>query len=113
MVLMDGKKLADRMLAALKEDVAASKKNLRLAVVVVGEDPVIRHFVAEKKKIAARAGIDVCVYPFSADITTTALRGAIADIVHEKRCFSQPTTRTSDVGPTLFGGVAIRDARLW
>ena len=84
MVLLDGKKLAGRMLDAVKNDVGALSKKPRLAVVVVGEDPVIRSFIREKKKAADRVGIDVRIYPFPADITTSALRGRIARIVHEK-----------------------------
>lgn len=61
------------------------KKKLRLAVVVVGEDPVVRSFIGEKKKVAESVGIDVRVYPFDAEITTNELRKRIAEIVHEKK----------------------------
>ncbi|MEK7099126.1 MAG: bifunctional 5,10-methylenetetrahydrofolate dehydrogenase/5,10-methenyltetrahydrofolate cyclohydrolase [Patescibacteria group bacterium] len=84
MILLDGKKISERMLDAVKGDVAGMPKKPRLAVVVVGEDPVITSFIREKKKAGERVGIDVRVYPFPADVTTSALRGRIADIVHEK-----------------------------
>lgn len=84
MTLMDGKKIAERVLGDIRADVAALIKKPRLAVVVVGEDPVITSFIREKKKAGQYVGIDVRVYPFSPDITTNALRGRIADIVHEK-----------------------------
>lgn len=61
------------------------KKKLRLAVVVAGEDPVVRSFIGEKKKAAESVRIDVRVYPFDAEITTNELRKRIAEIVHEKK----------------------------
>ena len=85
MILLEGKKLARKILAEVKEEAGTHKKKLRLAVVVAGEDPVIRSFIAEKKEAAERVGIDVRVYPFEAAITTNELRKRIAEIVHEKK----------------------------
>ena len=85
MMILDGKKIAERMLAGLKVEIAGVSKKLRLAVVVVGEDPVIRSFIREKKKAADYIGIDVRVYPFPAEITTNELRKRISEIVHEKK----------------------------
>lgn len=84
MILMDGKRIAERLLGSMHTDVVALGKQPRLAVVVVGENPVIVSFIREKKKVAERVGIDVRVYPFPADVTTNALRAALSDIVHEK-----------------------------
>lgn len=84
MIVMDGKKIAERILGDVQTDVATLAKKPRLAVVVVGEDPVIQSFIREKKKAAERVGIDVRVYPFPADITTNALRTRIGEIVHQK-----------------------------
>jgi methylenetetrahydrofolate dehydrogenase (NADP+)/methenyltetrahydrofolate cyclohydrolase len=85
MRLLDGKALAQKIFVELKQELIALKKRLRLAVVVVGEDPVVRSFIAEKKKAAEAVGIDVRIYPFDAGITTNELRKRIAEIVHEKK----------------------------
>ena len=85
MTLLDGKKIAERMLAELKEEIAAMKGTLRLAVVVVGQDPVVESFIGQKKKAGESVGIDVRIYPFPTDITTNELRRRIAEIVHEKK----------------------------
>lgn len=61
------------------------KKKIRLGVVMVGKDPVIEKFVAQKKKAAEEIGIDVRIYPFDAAITTNELRKRIAELVHEPR----------------------------
>ena len=83
MILLDGKKLSERILDELKEEIASMKKKLRLGVVVVGKDPVIEKFVAQKKKAAESVGVDVRIYPFDKAITTNELRKRIAAIVHE------------------------------
>lgn len=85
MTLLDGKTLSQKIINGLREEAAAMKKKLRLAVVVAGEDPVVRSFIAEKKKAAESVGIDVRVYPLDAAITTNELRKRIAEIAHEKK----------------------------
>lgn len=84
MQMLDGKKTAERILSELKQDVAGMHK-LRLGVVVVGDDPVIKSFIAQKKKAANAVGVDVRIYPFPADITTNELRRRLAEVVHEGR----------------------------
>lgn len=85
MTILDGKKIAERMLAEIKTEIAGMKKPARLAVVVAGKDPVVESFIAQKKKAAESVGIDVRVYPFPADIATNELRKRISEIVHEKK----------------------------
>lgn len=85
MILLDGKKVGERILAELKTQVAGMAKKPRLAVVVVGEDPVIASFIAQKKKAAEKIGAEVRIYPLPADITTNELRRRISEIVHEKK----------------------------
>lgn len=69
----------------MKKEVAGTAAKLRLAVVMVGENPVIQKFVAQKKKIADSVGIDVRVYSFPEEITTNELRKKLSEIVHEKK----------------------------
>ncbi len=85
MVLLDGKKLADKILAEIKQGLVKEKHSPRLAVVVVGEDPVIRKFIEQKKKVAHSVDIDVRVHPFEESVTTNELRRRIAEIVHEEK----------------------------
>lgn len=83
MILLDGKKLSQRIFDELGAEVSAIKKKIRLGVVVVGKDPVIERFVAQKKKAAEEIGIDVRIYKFDEKITTNELRKRIAELVHE------------------------------
>lgn len=85
MILLDGKKLAQKILDGLKQEVAAMKKKPRLAVAVVGENPVVEKFIATKQKAARSVGIDTRIYRFDEHITTNELRKRIAEIVHEKK----------------------------
>lgn len=85
MILLDGKKLADKILKELKQKLDGSGLSLRLAVVMVGENPVIQKFVEQKKKTAQSIGIDVRIYHFEGAITTNELRKRIAEIVHEEK----------------------------
>ena len=85
MILLDGKKLSQKILEELKKEISGIKRQLRLAVVVVGEDAVVRKFIEQKKKAAEQVGIDIRVYPFEEKITTNELRKRIAEIAHEKK----------------------------
>lgn len=82
--ILDGKKLAEKIFKEIKSEVAELGKSLRLAIVIVGEDPVVRKFVEQKKKKAKEAGIDIRIYPFPEAITTNELRKRMAEIVHEE-----------------------------
>lgn len=85
MVLFDGKKLAERLLDDLKNEIAKKRKKLRLGVIVIGDDPVIQNFIQQKKKMAESVGIDVRIYPFDDTITTNELRKQISAITHEEK----------------------------
>ena len=61
MTLLDGKKIAQRLLDKVKTETSGMKKKLRLAVVVVGSDPAVKNFIAQKKKAGESVGIDVRV----------------------------------------------------
>lgn len=85
MVLLDGKKLSQKILDEVKRDVSTMEKKLRLAVVVVGKDPVVEKFIQQKKRAAELVGIDVRIYPFEESITTNELRKRVAEIMHEEK----------------------------
>lgn len=85
MILLDGKKLSEKILEEVRQEIAGIDRKLRLAAVVVGKDPVIEKFIKQKKKTAVAVGIDVRVYPFEEAITTNELRKRMSEIVHEER----------------------------
>jgi methylenetetrahydrofolate dehydrogenase (NADP+)/methenyltetrahydrofolate cyclohydrolase len=85
MVLLDGKKLSQKILEEVRQEIAALNLKLRLAAVVVGKDPLVEKFIQQKKKAAESVGIDVRIYPFETAITTNELRKRLAEIVHEEK----------------------------
>lgn len=85
MILLDGKKLSEKILVGVKQEVSGLNKKIRLAIVVVGEDPVVRQFIERKQKAAHDVGIEVRVYPFSDSVSTNELRARLAEIVHEEK----------------------------
>lgn len=83
--LLDGRKLAGKILGEVKSEIESAKKKLSLGVVVVGEDPVIRKFINEKKRAAGEIGVDFRIYDYPRDISTNELRKRIAVIVHDAK----------------------------
>lgn len=84
MTILDGKKLSQKILSELKGEIAVIKKKLRIGIVVVGKDPVVEKFIAQKKKIGDSIGIEMRIYAFEESITTNELRKRLNEIVHEK-----------------------------
>lgn len=85
MFLFDGKKLSKKILEEVKKEITDSKRKLRLAVVMAGENPVAEKFIERKKKTAKEIGVDVRTYSFDVSISTSELRGRLAEIVHEEK----------------------------
>lgn len=82
MILLDGKKLAQKILADLREERAAIKKVMRLAIVAVGADRVTELYLREKQKFAEKLDIDFRIYKYPAEITTNELRKQLAVLMH-------------------------------
>lgn len=85
MQIIDGKRIAEKLIAELKEEVKKTQKPLRLAIVRVGNDTVTSSFLERKKKTGEEIGINVRVSEYPVDITTDKLRKQLAVIVHEKK----------------------------
>lgn len=83
MIFLEGVSLAKEIQARLRERVSLHPKRLRLAIVVVGSNPVSEVFVKLKEKFAREIGIETRRYSFDESISTNALREVMADIVHE------------------------------
>jgi methylenetetrahydrofolate dehydrogenase (NADP+) / methenyltetrahydrofolate cyclohydrolase len=77
-VLMDGVRLRDEVLAALRDElVAAGRPPVRLATVVAGDDAPSRTYVGYKHAAAARVGIAVA----GVDLGGTASQAQLEDAV--------------------------------
>lgn len=81
--IIDGKASAARVLAQVKLDVSALKKDAiepALAVILVGADPASQVYVRNKILRAEEAGIRSLEYRLEADITQTQLLDLIAEL---------------------------------
>lgn len=81
MIILDGKALAAKIISGLKAEIG--EKKFSLAAILIGDDPVIGKFVAQKKKTADELGVDFRIYRHGQDISTNELRKRIAVIAHE------------------------------
>jgi len=76
-MLIDGKTIAEEILAEVAAEVKKLTKQPRLAAVLVGDHVGSRKFLELKKQAAEKIGIDFRLYKFPADITTQKLRKEI------------------------------------
>ncbi|MDP3793503.1 MAG: tetrahydrofolate dehydrogenase/cyclohydrolase catalytic domain-containing protein, partial [Candidatus Uhrbacteria bacterium] len=67
MHLIDGKSLAARIRVEVKRDVTELKFVPVLNILLVGDDPASRLYVALKKKAASEVGVQVNVFEFAAE----------------------------------------------
>jgi len=81
MKILDGKKLSERILANLEKEIKNHRLKLRLAVILVGENPVSKIFINQKKKACEKIGIDFKLFKFPTKIKNSELKKEISGIV--------------------------------
>lgn len=94
MTILDGKKLANKILDELKEEVkklpASTRQSslgglpIKLAVVLVGSDPVSVNFVKQKQRAAEKIGVGFELYRFNENISEQKLIEEIKKIIKIK-----------------------------
>jgi len=77
-MIIDGKKISEKILNSIE-----IKKQLKLAVVLVGDDPNSKIYVRKKGEACQRVGIDFQLSKFPADISKEDLVKKINDIVQD------------------------------
>ncbi|MDP2864140.1 MAG: bifunctional 5,10-methylenetetrahydrofolate dehydrogenase/5,10-methenyltetrahydrofolate cyclohydrolase [bacterium] len=83
MIILDGKKLSEEILENLKKEIKKRNLKLRLSVVQVGENPVSKIFISQKKKACERVGINFKLCKLPAKISVAELKKEIERIVKE------------------------------
>lgn len=83
MVILDGKKLSQKIFDDLKEMLGDDRARLELAIINVGANPASRKFIAEKQKIAGALGIDVKIYNFKDDVSERVLGKKIFNLARD------------------------------
>ncbi|MFH0814691.1 MAG: bifunctional 5,10-methylenetetrahydrofolate dehydrogenase/5,10-methenyltetrahydrofolate cyclohydrolase [Candidatus Falkowbacteria bacterium] len=77
MNLINGKELADKILADVKNQIEQNDKKPSLAIILIGNDPASKLYVKLKHKTCDKLGIDCHVYLFSDDTAQDKIIEAI------------------------------------
>jgi len=85
MILLDGRKLAERILFDIKHEIESRKLKLKLVVIQVGDDQISNVYIDKKKNTCEFVGIDFELVKFSADIDKNELREAINKIINDQK----------------------------
>ena len=83
-IILDGKNLADKILEELEKDIRKSGKRLKLAAVLVGDDPQSKIFLRQKEKACKFVGVDFQLYQFPENISQQELTKQIKKIGRQK-----------------------------
>lgn len=79
-MVIDGKKLSEEIIEELKKERELIPKKIRLAVVLVGDNPVSLSFIKQKEKVAKELNIDFRLYQYENSIKTKELRKKVSEI---------------------------------
>ena len=66
-MILDGKKVRDEILAKIKEKIAKENLNIKLAIILVGDDEASKIYIRNKEKYCDMVGIAVEKYKFSSE----------------------------------------------
>ncbi len=83
-MILDGKKLKDKILEDLKTKIDKMSVKPSLAVILVGNNPASQIYVNNKKKTAENLGIKSCVYTYPENITEDELLKKIEELNKDK-----------------------------
>jgi len=79
--ILDGRKLAEKILEKLRKEIKNQKVKLRLAIILAGNGQISRIFIHGIEKDSQIAGIDFKLYKFPAKITSQKLKKEIEKII--------------------------------
>ena len=83
MTILNGKKLAEKILGQLKKEVVQLPP-IKLVVVLVGENPASLGFIKQKQKATEKIGIGFELYKFDSKISNQSLIKEVEKIVKDK-----------------------------
>ncbi|MEK7195212.1 MAG: bifunctional 5,10-methylenetetrahydrofolate dehydrogenase/5,10-methenyltetrahydrofolate cyclohydrolase [Patescibacteria group bacterium] len=83
MTTIDGKKIAEEIIAQLK---SLPKPDKFFGALLVGDDPASLNFLKQKSKVAAELGMDFRIYRLPSETKTDDLRGEIGRYAVPKNC---------------------------
>jgi len=81
MKILDGKKIAEKILEGIREEIKEKQLKLSLAVVSVGEESLFKAFVRQKEKACKKAGIDFNLFKFPEIISKEDFKKEVEKII--------------------------------
>lgn len=84
MKILNGKKLAGKILARVRINIKNRRKKLGLAVISVGDNPISKIYIRQKEKICLKMGIIFRLFKFPAGIKLEKLKRDIKEIVQDR-----------------------------
>lgn len=82
-IILDGKKLSEKILDGLKNRIQTLEKKPRLVVVLVGQSLASLKYIEQKKKACQKIGADFILYDFLGNIGATKLREELNSITKD------------------------------
>ena len=79
-MIIDGRKLAQELIAQIQEERKKIPFQVRLAIVMVGDNPASLSFIKQKQKVATRLNIGCRVYQLPLNLDTKELRKRVSQI---------------------------------
>lgn len=83
-VILDGKKLKEKILAQLKQKVEKLSAKPTLAVILAGDNPASKIYVNNKKKTAQNLGINSVVFEYPENVTEKEIIEKIDELNNDK-----------------------------
>lgn len=84
-IILDGKKLRDKIFENLKQRLNNMSEKPTLAVILVGDDPASQIYVKNKKKTAENLGINSIVINYPSDISENILLDKIQELNNDNK----------------------------
>jgi methylenetetrahydrofolate dehydrogenase (NADP+)/methenyltetrahydrofolate cyclohydrolase len=81
MIILDGKKLSEKILERLRRKIQNRHLNLSLAAILIGDNPISEVFLRQKERICQKAGVGFRLFKFSEKISAKKLKEEIKQIV--------------------------------
>ena len=84
MKIINGKKIADRILADLKKEIKKKKLKPSLAVILVGDDPASHLYVQKKEQAAQKIGMEIRKHFLSEEVSEKEILEIIDSLNQDK-----------------------------
>ncbi len=85
MKILDGRKIAEKILREIRQEIKAKKKQLILAIVQVGGDAVNESYLKQKQLASEEAGVNFLLFRFSAGVKEEVLAKKITALAKSRK----------------------------